>query len=423
MQLTTWEKGIEFPELPRLVGEHEADVAIIGGGITGITAAYLLAKAGKKVICVDKSVLRYSITACTTAWLASDVDTDLDDLIRVYGEKHARDVWYSHRDAIDETERIVREEGIDCDFMRATEYFYATSEKGFQSIEREMKHAKEFGFDVARADNELPFSHKGVYALHNQAKFHPLRYLLALREKATRLGATFYENTEATEIEGTDTVRVTTKKGMIMAKNVIVATYSPFNKPRITIPKKARYISYVYELEIPKDSLPEALYLDDKNPYHYLRVDKGEKNDRLVVGGEDHRHEIPINKERNYGALLNYMDRTFPELPYKVASHWDAPVLESIDGFPFIGRYSGSHPNRYVATCFSGSGMTYAVIAARIFVDPIVKGETNKYAYLYDPFRKIRARELLVKGRDYGETFIMGALKNLFAGRHGKKKD
>jgi glycine/D-amino acid oxidase-like deaminating enzyme len=176
--------------------------------------------------------------------------------------------------------------------------------------------------------------------------------------------------------------------------------------------KKGMYYSYVYELEIPKGAIGEGLYEDDHNPYHYFRIDQGENNDRMIIGGEDHRKEIPIDQNRNFNALEKYIQETFPGLMYRIVKRWRGPILEPSDGLPLIGRYDDKEPNRYVATAFSGNGMTYGTISGMLISD-LILGKKNPWEDFYDPRRALPFKGIILKGRDYIEEFIKGVVKNI----------
>lgn len=219
---------------------------------------------------------------------------------------------------------------------------------------------------------------------------------------------------------GNRKVTVSTGKGSVTADAAIMTTHRPMENPRSLFAKKGMYLSYVLEFEIPKGTLPEALYIDSMNPYHYFRVDTGSKADRLILGGEDHRMELPMESQKSYDALREYALNRFGQIPMKEVGRWKGPIYESVDGLAFIGRYSRKFKNRYIATAFSGNGLTYSMIAATIFHDCIL-GKKNPYAPIYDPLRPIRLKALILKTRDYLEIFAYGWLRNIW--RRGHKKN
>lgn len=427
---TAWQRTVELEFYPQLREDIEADIVIIGGGITGITTAYLLAKEGKRVAVLEKKSLKESVTAYTTGFLVADIDTDAKDLVRMFGEDDARDVWRSHQEAIDATESIIKAEGIECEFRRCVEYLYATDSGGFDSMKTEMDLGTSFGFDMGivaepgERSPEVPFEHEGAVALRNQAKFHPLKYLKSLRQIAEKNGAKFYEFTEALSVSGCETITVKTHHGEVRAKAVVSAAYHPFKQPSRLFFKKGTYFSYVYELSVPHGQIPEGLYVDDNNPYNYVRVDahaEAPGYDRMLLGGADHRHELRMDKDKNYAGLKKYLRKQFPNLSYKMVSRWYGPILEPSDGLALIGRYSKSCPNWYVASAFSGNGMTYAMIAAQT-ITALVCGREYGYAYLYDPMRPLLTRRLWTKARDYIGEFFGGAFRNFFNKREPEPK-
>lgn len=397
-----------------LTEDIQADVVIVGGGLTGSTLAYLLGKSGKKVVVLEKRNLAESTTAYTTAFLTYQIDTNLQDLQKMFGNKSAKLIWQSHQEAIQEIAKIISDEGIDCEFAYCPEYVFANSREEYPSLVKEARSAQTMGFPIVlREDGILPFHNDGYYVVPNQAKFHPLKYADTLRQRAEqKFGVRFFENTEALEIEGQNPVRVKTKDGSVVADFAVVATYNPFHKPASLFGKKGMYMTYIYELSIPRGILPEGLYIAGDNPYHYFRVDKSSGRDRMIIGGEDHRREIPIDEEKNFAALLSYAEKIIGQ-DYVITGRWKGGILETWDGLPFIGEYSHKHSQILVATGFSGNGMTYAMVAAQILHDHIL-GMHGPYAHLYDPKRGYSFRALEVKGSDYIEELFNGAVKNMF---------
>jgi len=415
---TTWRKTWKPSRVyPSLDEDIETDVLIVGGGITGITAAYLLARAGERVVVVDKNTLSQSTTAYTTAMITYELDTPLEELMHFFGEDKAFLTWKAGREALDNIDEIIKKEKIDCEFLRVPEFVYANTEKEWGEIRKDADLGKNLGFDVEidPSVSSLPFPNFGHALYRNQAKFHPLKYCEGLRNKAEELGALFFENTAVEEIMGGDYKEVIAETALakIRATWVIVATYAPFNKPRELFAKKGMYRTYMMEISIPSDTLPEALYLDAANPYHYFRIDKNPTGSRMIMGGEDHRKEIPVDPEKNFVALENYARKILRGSDFEIVERWRGGILETIDGLPYIGPYSREFPNRLVATGFSGNGMTYSTVAGTLLRDYIL-GQDNKYRSVFSPLRHYSWRAFKSKFYDYSEEFVNGALRNFF---------
>lgn len=258
----------------------------------------------------------------------------------------------------------------------------------------------------------LGFDHEGVLEIPGQAKYHPAKFVQGLASAAERLGAEIFENTKIEEVIGNAPVKAITSDGQIItAKDVIIATYGPLGNPKTTRFKKGMYISYCAEYRIPKGRVLEGMYLDLSNPYHYVRIDPiDEKHSRMIVGGEDHRSELKIPEEKNYKALRDYVKNTFPDLNLRAVRKWKGNILEPSDGLALIGE---TMPRHYVATAFSGNGMTYSALAGWIISDSLL-GRNNPYKDVYDPKRRLEVKAVIYKARDYTAELFGGALKNIF---------
>ena len=415
---TTWQKTWKiFKSYPKLEKDTDTEVVIVGGGIAGITLSYLLAKEGKKVILASKGTLSENgETAETTAFITYEIDTRLQDLKKMFGEEEALSVWRSGADAIDEMERIILEESIDCEFMRTPLFLFANTRRGWQGIEEEAKLGQKAGFDIKifKDSSGLPFPNQGYVMFEKQAIFHPLKYCDGLRQSAEKYGAKFFENTEIKTIENKGGRVVASAAGVkVTADWGAVTTYRPFNKPKELFAKKGMYKSYVVELSIPLGTMPGGLYIDTDNPYHYFRIDRGQSADRMLLGGEDHRKEIKMNPEKNFGALLEYAEKILSGAKYEVATEWAGSILETIDGLPYIGPYSKENPNLSVATGFSGNGITYSIIAGKIIRD-YINNSPNNSAKIFRATRPYSFKAFTIKFFDYAEEFFRGAMKNIW---------
>jgi glycine/D-amino acid oxidase-like deaminating enzyme len=409
---STWLASVSIPSYPKLTKNTSAEVTIAGGGITGLLSAYVLAKAGKKVILLEKDRLLHGATGSTTAFITSSIDTDTSDLIDMFGKEDAKKILESHQDATDLIEKIIKEEKISCEFMRCSNYAYANDRKEYKALEKEQAALKSLSMgDSLSKTTKLGFEHAGVLISKKQAKYHPLMFLTGLLPVLEKMGVEIYEKTEVTDIEGENPVTVTTNGHTVTSEWSITATYHPFNNPKEVLLKKGMYVSYMIELEVPKGKYQEGTYEDGENPYHYFRVDagKGSKGkDRIIMGGEDHRKEIPIHK-KSFKALEEYAEELFGK-KYPIVRSWMGYVEEPSDGLALIGEYD---PHRLLATAFSGTGMTYAAISAQLFHD-IILGKPNPYKEIYRPDRMPTLKQLWRKGKHYGEEFFNGAVANLF---------
>lgn len=413
---STWIETLDSKprRYPLLKGDIRVDTAIIGGGLAGVTTAYLLGKAGKRVALIGDGTAIETTTAHTTGFLSQNFDTSLSSLAKMFDPHRASEIWGAGKYSIDFIERTIREHRIDCEFMRCSEYVYAVSEPHWAHLRDEAALGNKFGFAIeARRDSTLPIDNHGFVEIKNQAKFHALKYLLALKEVVRERGGAVYDNTEATAIRRVGDARVVeTKGGNITASNVMIATYYPFTKPRQLFGHTGTYRTYIIEYAVKKGALPEAIYEDTHNPYHYFRIDSGVKNDRLIVGGEDHRAEIPLDPERSFRALRQYASGLLKGLELHEVRKWSWGVIEPLDGIPYVGALKDD-PHTYVATGFSGTGLTASCFAAEIIADAII-GKKNRWADIFAVDRIPSATSLLLKSRDYVGEFFGGAVKNMF---------
>jgi len=400
---TTWIQEAK-KNRPQLAQNHSTEIAIIGGGISGLLCAYELLKAGKEVALFEQKKVGCGATMHTTGFLTHIQDVSLNKLGKMYGSQNTKLILESHQKAIDRFDEIVTSEKIDCEFIRCPSFYYGTSKQQFKNIQQEFGSAQRYGYS-------LPFKNFGHMEMPNQAKFHPIKFLYSLAEVIEKLGGRIYEHTEITEIQDAAPVILKSKSGhSIEAEKIILATYQPFNNPRQVFAKKGMYTSYIIHCQIKSGILQEAIYQDNSNPYYYFRIDAQQDHDRLILGGADHRAEIPMNPEKNHQVLENYLQTKLEINEYKVVQKWHGPILEPSDGIALIGAYK---KNRYLATAFSGTGLTYAGISGMLIKD-LILGEKNPWEALYNPKRPRHPKRWFHMGIKYTEELIGGAVRNYF---------
>jgi len=384
---------VPAPRFGPLASHEEADVLVIGAGIMGLSAAYELAKEGRQVTVVDRGRFGRGMTARTSAHLAFDTDDYFKELIKGQGRERAR-LWYeSQKAAVDRIEAICLEEGIDCDFARVDGFFIPAKQEDVDYLRQELDAAHEAGFADAEwlEPGALSWLNTAAIRFPRQARFHPLKYLNGLIRALQGMGARLHDETPLRSVEEKDgRVRVEAEigGGSITARQAVVATNSPYHL-RIPIhTKQAPYRTYVIAAPVPKGSAPDALIWDTEEPgYHYVRIQPGETEDLLIVGGEDHKTGTADDGEERVRRLEAWTRERNPQMG-PVAYAWSGQVYEPADYVGFIGK-SPNHEAVFVATGDSGQGLTTGALAGLMLRD-LVQHRENPWAELYDPSRQQR---------------------------------
>jgi glycine/D-amino acid oxidase-like deaminating enzyme/nitrite reductase/ring-hydroxylating ferredoxin subunit len=359
------------------------DVAIVGGGISGLTAATILSRAGKRVVVLERDTLGSGETGNTTGHLTCAVDARYQRLIRDFGEESARLVAQSSRDAIVWMESLIAAAGIDCGFSRVAGYLYTERESDVTVLADELDAARRAGCSVEWTDEvPLPFQTYGAVRWHDQAQLHATAYLDGLLKEAITQGLQLYENTRVLGVHEDTPCRIETDRGTVRAADVFVAAHVPVNNRVLLHTKIAAYRSYALAAVAPTGLSP-GLFWDTDDHHHYTRLQDVDGQTYLIVGGEDHRTGHQLDTSASYERLIAYARDRFRIVNSEF--RWSGQIIEPVDGLPFIGRNAvGQHV--YVATGYAGNGMTFGTLAGMIVGDLIV-GRSNPYADLYDATR------------------------------------
>lgn len=383
-QTTSPWHGVTMPPCPPLAEDVATDVCVIGAGIAGMTTAYLLAQAGKRVVVLEAGEVGGGNTGRTTAHLSNAIDARYHEVVRIRGREHASMAYRAHTAAIDGIAAIVRSEAIDCAFSRVDGHLVLAPGHDGDELDKELAACREIGFTGAL---RVATSALGGPALRfpDQAQFHPLRYLAGLVRAVLRDGGQIYTGTRAAKIVGGDAPSVETSDGRVVrAAAVVQATNVPIVDNQGVHPRQAPYMTYAVALRVPAGLVERGLYWDTEDPYHYVRTHPFAGGELLIVGGADHKAGQADDGARRLAALETWARSRFPgagELVYR----WSGMVLESIDGLGLIGRSHGE-ANVYIATGDSGLGMTHGTIAGMLIRDLVLGGETPWQA-VFDPGR------------------------------------
>lgn len=386
-----WYEDAGLEKRPALVADAECDLAVVGSGIAGLSAAYEAARFGWRVIVIDRQqTVGGVMTPRTTAHLASELDDRYHRLIDAVGEEDARLYHESQVAAINRIEAICGDEGIDADFARL-DGLLVPAEGGHQSdLEQEHDACRTLGVEVEWADSApLPLP-EGARALRfpNQARFHPLKYVRGLIAAIEGQGGRIHGGTVYVDHrEEQGGVTLDTEAGpRIRARAALFATNSPVNDKVAIHTKQVPDRTYVIAGPVPKSSVPDLLIWDTLEAYHYVRLQPlGPGEDLLIVGGEDHRTGEADDMDRRFERLEQWTRERFPSFG-EARYRWSGQVMEPVDYMPFSGRNPGNS-NIYVHTGDSGQGMTNAVAGA-LNIAALLFEQKARFAGVLDPARK-----------------------------------
>jgi glycine/D-amino acid oxidase-like deaminating enzyme/nitrite reductase/ring-hydroxylating ferredoxin subunit len=380
-----WQKNLTVIPLDSDLSAGQVyDCLIVGSGITGLTAAVRLQKAGKKTILVEAGRLGFGTTGGTSAHINTFADTTYPEAESAFGEAGAQ----LFADAIQEGFALIKDHiqqwNIDCDYESKVGYLYAEDEDQVKQLEEIYQGAVKVGVPVQYAD-EVPTSVNYLKALqfYGQAQFHPLKYLQGLQKAYLAEGGILVENTRIEKLSTEDGIH-TAEAGTIAikAKKVIYATHIPPNINLFNF-ECAPYRSYVMGVKLKSGAYPDALIYDSQEPYHYVRSHTIDGQQLLIAGGLDHKtgHEDP---EKAFADLEKYIRKYYNVSSVKF--RWSSQYYVPVDGLPYIGQMPLAAEGIFCATGYNGNGMMLGTIAGKILSD-LVRKRPNKYRELFDPCR------------------------------------
>lgn len=384
-----WMSTAVAPQATPLQGDQRCDVVVVGSGIAGLSTAYELSERGRSVIVIDRGSIAGGMTARTSAHLAPLCDDLMSEMQKIKGEDQSKLFYESQAAAVDRIEEIQKREGIDCDFRRLDGYLFQGDDMPADVIDEELGAVRAVGAAVERLVG-VPLSgcdHRHALRYPRQATFHPLKYLAGVAEVCAKRGVRIFAHTTADEIvEENGAVTVKTARGLIRAGHAVVATNSSIVDRVALHSKTSPYRTYVIGFAIKHGELPDALYWDTEEPYHYVRLQPNASGvDVVLVGGEDHKSGEADDAEKRFERLEQWARGKMPMLK-DVTHRWSGQVLDTIDYAGFIGKNPGSE-FIYIATGDSGQGLTHGVMGA-ILNATLVTGGESKWAELYAPERK-----------------------------------
>lgn len=373
---SVWHMDADIPKFPRLCKDIKTDVLIIGGGLAGILTAYFLHRSGVNYVLVEKGRVCSGTTQNTSAKITFQHGLIYDKLLKNSGLETAKLYLKANQSAFENYARIC--ENIDCDYEIKDNYVYSVTDR--KKLEDELAALDKIGYIAELCEKvPIPVDTVGAVKFPAQAQFNPLKFVSALAE-----GLNIYENTFVREMIGNTAV---TDGGKIYADKVAVTTHFPFiNKHGSYYLKLYQHRSYIIALENARNV--EGMYVDEDKKGLSFRNYK----DLLLVGGGGHRTG---KSGGGWNEIRAFANESFPNSQEKF--FWAAQDCMSLDGMPYVGRYSKNTPDLYTASGFGKWGMTGSMMSAMLLSDMLMD-KSNEYTEIFSPSRSILKPQLFVNG-------------------------
>jgi glycine/D-amino acid oxidase-like deaminating enzyme/nitrite reductase/ring-hydroxylating ferredoxin subunit len=405
-QESLWMATSSGPARPALRGAERYDVAVLGAGITGMTAALLLKREGLRVAVLEAGAVCQGVTGHTTAKvtslhqlvyaeLASRFD---DDTARVYGE--------ANEAAIALVALLVADYGIDCAWERRPAVTFTEREDEVDQVRAEAETAARVGLPARLVtDTDLPFPVRAAVQFDGQGQFHPRDYVLGLAEQVAGDGCAVYEHSRVVDVRDGDPCRVETPEGSVEASSVIVATHLPLLDRGLFFAKAHPSRSYALAATV-EGPLPDGMYINVEQPTRSVRPYVRGATRMVVVSGEGHKPGEDEDEARHWDALAEWTRRHFAVI--SVDYLWSAQDYTPVDKIPFVGKVTRTSSNIWTATGFRKWGMTGGTAAAMILAD-LVAGRDNPWAATFDANRVTpvqSARSFVTENLDVARHFV-----------------
>ena len=364
------------------------DVAIAGGGITGITLAMLLQQSGLKCVVMEAHALGFGTTGGTTAHLNTLLDTPYSTIIQDFGLENAKLVASATRSAIQLVKSNIERYSIECGFEEVPGFLYAQNESQEKQLSKILDACMDVGLAPEyAAEIPVPIPFKTAMKISGQAKFHPLRYVYSLAAAFEAAGGVIVEQCRVLKSETVPNaghqLLIETSCGTFYADKMVYATHIPMGINLLHL-RCSPYRSYAMAVKLEDDAYPKELVYDMYDPYHYYRTQIVDGEKYLIVGGEDHQTGEEPNTSGCFLKLESHIRSYFKVA--EVIDQWSSQYFEPVDGLPYIGHLPGNPANVYVATGYGGNGITYSHVAA-IVLKHLIVGEKDPYKEVFSPAR------------------------------------
>ncbi len=347
------------------------DEIVVGAGITGLTTALLLARAGRRVAVIEARSVGAVATGNTTAKVSLLQGTKYSGLLRSQSKRVAAAYVEANREGQQWLLRFCEDHGVPV--QRRAAFTYAAAEKEVSAVRKEHDAAASLGLEVTWHDSlDVPFPNRGATVLEEQAQFDPMDFLAALAAQLREHGGTLHQGRRVTGVSLTGAPEVGLDDGTsLRAEHVVLATGSVILDRGLFFAKLEAERSYALAFDRP--DVPEGMYLSAGSDSRSIRDAPSESGTKLLIGGAGHSVGRTRSEAEHLDRLRSWTAEYFPGA---VETHqWSAQDYSPVDGVPFVGRLPRGGGRIHVATGFDKWGMTNGVAAGLAITGQILGSE------------------------------------------------
>ena len=377
---------------PKLTRDHQSEVVVIGGGITGALIADELSRHGHHVVVLERRDVGWGSSAASTALLQYEIDTHMTELAMRYGEADAVLAYRACADAIGEIETLAAGLG-DVDFERQQSLYYASNEEDVATLQEELALRLKHGFDASWLESEAILAEYGFVApgailTQLAASIDPYRMAYQLFTKVVERGGEVYDRTQMETMTADDQgVTLTLTNGATLRSQYVVMAAG--YESQAWLPEKVAMNRSSYAMitdPLPPEALGKlrhTMVWESARPYLYLRTTC---DGRLLVGGDDDDEDIPQRRdarvEEKAQGLASKVEALWPKLDINPTFSWGGTFAETKDGLPFFGPHEAHGPRVHFAMAYGGNGISYSMIGAKL-LRALIEGEEHPLAELF----------------------------------------
>lgn len=381
-----WTASAPHGDFPRLTGNSECDVVVVGAGIVGLSAAMTLCEAGKSVVVLEAREVGLQVTGRSTAKVTTQHALIYRHLIDTIGQELAQCYADANREAVNRIRHWVETLQIDCDYQHQSAFAYACSSDWRAAIEQEAEAARCLGFAARLLERApLPFDTACALEFPDQAQFNPTRYLLGLANAVQARGGRIHQQTRARSFEHKGRWQVGFEGGSIDAEQVILATHMPVETPiDLVSPTQPRcHVAMAFRPQ--GDAHLEGMFIGVDEPTHSIRMGHDTEGPLLIVLGPRFKTGQDGDVARRFVDLESWARGNLPVS--EPAWRWCNEDYDTADRMAYVGEPdSEKAPGLFVATGFNGWGISNGTAAGLGIARQIITGR-RPWKHLYDPTR------------------------------------